>query len=290
MIPRQPDPASSRPELRPIVALMLALFACSLHLLFLDGLIAITGGGTRAPYGISAILAYGIAFALAIPHLSGEPAALLGFRAPRARSWLAMLLFVPAPLLVSELDNVIRARWPTPPLPEGADLPQGIAVTLELVAVFVFVVPMVSEIFFRGLLQPRLARYWGSIGALLGAASLAVVANASFVIGISSQLIGVAALPILLANALLPGLLRRSSGSVYPGMLLSMSFGVTNLLAQRELFGIPGFDLTDAPHTPLSILVLPAAMAGVGLALCRGDASLTREDIAPDEGREEPPS
>ena len=70
-----------------------------------------------------------------------------------------------------------------------------------------------------------------------------------------------------------------------------MSFGLIEMLAAHKVFGIPGFDLIDAAHTPLSFLAPPAAMLGVGLALCRGDASLTREDVVAEvPPPEEPPA
>lgn len=281
--PPDDDPTPSRPPLTPLLAVMLAFIAFSLQILIMQLLKQLTGTTTIAPLGIGTILGYGIAFTLAVAQLPGDPAATLGFRTARTRSWIAALLFVPSPLLSSELDNMIREQWPPTPLPETAAsaLAHGYAVTIEQVLVLVFVLPIVFEVFFRGLLQPRLVPYWGSLGAVVGAALLGTVGEG---------LLNVRAFPVLLLAALLAGLLRRSSGSVYPGMLLSMSFGLVYLLALREVFGIPGFDLLDAPHTPLSFLVVPAAMVGIGLSLCRGDASLTREDVAHEAPPEEPPA
>jgi membrane protease YdiL (CAAX protease family) len=286
MIPRpdDDDPLPSRP-LTPLLAVMLAFIAFSLQTLIIEVLVQITGPGTNAPIGIGTILGYGIAFTLAVAQLPGDPAATLGFRAARARSWIAALLFVPSQILTSELHNVLREHWPPAPLPEGAAAAaatQGLAATLELAVILIVVLPVVFEIFFRGLLQPRLVPYWGSLGALLGVAVLAAVSGVN--------LVDPRSLPLLFGSALLAGVLRRSSGSLYPGLLLSMSFGVIDVLASRKVFGIPGFDLMDVPHTPLSFLIVPAAMLGIGLALCRGEASLTREDVVSEAPPEEPPA
>ncbi len=284
MPPPDEEPTPQRPPLTPLRAVMLAFIAFSLQILIMQLLREITGGTTFAPFGIGTILGYGVAFALAVAQLPGDPASTLGFRSARPRSWLAALLFVPTPLLSSELENVIRERWPPAPLPEGASLPlpEGLATTLEQALVLVVVLPLVSEIFFRGLLQPRLVPYWGSLGAVIGAALLAIAGE---------TLLNTRSFPVLFVAALLPGLLRRSSGSVYPGLLLSMSFGLISVLALHKVLGIPGFDRIDVPHTPLSFLVIPAAMAGIGLALCRGDASLTREEVVAEvPPPEEPPA
>jgi membrane protease YdiL (CAAX protease family) len=282
-----PPPDEDRPPARPLtplLAVMLAFIAFSLQILIMQLLREITGTTTFAPFGIGTILGYGVAFTLAVAQLPGDPSATLGFRGARARSWIAALLFVPSPLLSSELENVIRERWPPAPLPEGTSvpMPEGLAATLEQVLVLIVVLPVVSEIFFRGLLQPRLVPYWGSLGAVVGAALLAIAGD---------TLLNSRSFPVLFVAALLPGLLRRSSGSIYPGLLLSMSFGFIGVLALHKVLDIPGFDRIDVAHTPLSFLVVPAAMVGIGLALCRGDASLTREDVVAEvPPPEEPPA
>jgi membrane protease YdiL (CAAX protease family) len=284
MIPPPDDEPPSRPPLTPLLAVMLAFIGFSLQVLIHEVLVQITGPGTLAPLGIGAVVAYGVAFTLAAAQLPGDPAATLGFRAARPRSWIAALLFLPSPILMSELQNVMRDYWPPAPPLEGAATipPPGVAGTLEWALVFAVALPAVAEIFFRGLLQPRLSPYWGSLGAVIGTALLAALSGVPF--------FGPYSLPHMLGAALLAGTLRRSSGSLYPGLLLSMSFGFVNVLALHEAFGIPGFDVMDLAHTPLSFLAVPGAMLGIGLALCRGDASLTREDVTAQIPPEEPPA
>ena len=70
-------------------------------------------------------------------------------------------------------------------------------------------------------------------------------------------------------EALVLGLLRTASGSVVPGLVLHMAFGLCSVLATAELFGIPGFDDISATHTPLEWLVPAALFTGIGLRLCR---------------------
>jgi hypothetical protein len=80
-------------------------------------------------------------------------------------------------------------------------------------------------------------------------------------------------------------MLRESSGSLLPGLMLAMLFGVTSVLAGLDTFGIPGFDDTTVPHTPLHWLALGAVATGVGIGLCRAtwQARMALEEPLPPE-------
>jgi hypothetical protein len=90
----------------------------------------------------------------------------------------------------------------------------------------------------------------------------------------ASIVLGRWALAYVVSNALVLGVLRICSGSVLPGLLLNAALGLLGVLAARNLFGIPGFDDTSSPHTPLAYLVPAALSVGIGLRLCRAAAPL----------------
>ena len=91
--------------------------------------------------------------------------------------------------------------------------------------------------------------------------------------------------PVVAARGLLLGLLRESSGSLLPGLVLNVLFGAIAVLAMREFFGIPGFDDSESAHTPLLWLTPAAISTGAGIGLCRA-LLLARERL---ERAERPP-
>lgn len=286
MIPEE-EPDSSEP--RPFTAgfaIMLPLLAA--YLLFVAVLVMLQlteseppGSFPPALLGIAMILAYGAAFILAVPRIPQPPAKALGFvPAPRI-SWTAALTLLPSILLISELDNLFRAIWPSPEVTQAPidGPPTGLRL-VQVAVVWIAVMPVVQEIFYRGLLQPRVVELWGRRRGVLAAAGLAAVTGPGLVTSLDPRV-----LPTALGSALVLGMLRESSGSVLPGLMLNMLFGVTLVLAVLGTFGIPGFDDTTAPHTPLHWLALGAVGTGVGLGLCRAtwQARMALEDLPPPE-------
>jgi len=213
-----------------------------------------------ARLGIAAILAYGGAFALATRRIHDAPGEALGFvHAPR-QGWTAALLLLPSIVLISELDNIVKLLLP---VGEAADTPAVQGLYLVEWAVFLIaVLPVVEEVFFRGLLQPPLVRAWGRRRGVLACSAVAGIA---FSVGLFNY----AMLPIVAARGLLLGLLRESAGSLLPGLVLNVAFGAIAVLAMRGFFGIPGFDDAESAHTPLLWLAPAAISTGAGLGLCR---------------------
>jgi membrane protease YdiL (CAAX protease family) len=239
----------------------------------------VSSWGVRPGFlGISSIIALGLAFAFAAPRLPTPEGTSLGLRrAPRA-AWLAVPFLIPALLLVSELDNVAQHWLPAPeasPDSPAVPKPDGALGVLEWGLVLVLVLPFTEEIFFRGLLQPGLVLRWGTRRGVAAAAGL----HAAF---------GLLALGHLRAAlfsaglALVLGILRQTSGSVVPGLVLHCSFGAVSLLAQLGWFGIPGFDDSSAAHTPLGWLAPAAFLCGIGFGLCRAAARLREARAATD--------
>jgi membrane protease YdiL (CAAX protease family) len=258
MIP-EPKPEE---ELFPTVGLAfgLTLFASIMHAVFM--LLLMAGYGARVGFlGVAAIPAFGLAFAVGAQRLEGPPATALGLVRAPPRAWIAVPFLCAALLLTSEIHNIVLQFFPYPEEMQEPTRPEGFLAILEWGAVLVLVLPATEEFFFRGLLQPGLVRRVGAGRAILLTAALH---------GLSALLVrGPHVAPAIAASALLLGFVRHSSGSLLPALGLSMSFGVVTLLATLNTFGIPGFDDTSAPHTPLGWLLPAALLVGFGLALCR---------------------
>jgi membrane protease YdiL (CAAX protease family) len=267
------DSDNETPEFTAELGVVLSLAAALVAFLATQMLFFMIGPSSAA-VGIGAILGFGGALFVSRPFIS-KPAE-LGLRPPPPRAWIAALLLVPVPLLASELENLVHAYLVArPSLPEPEEVRKvTAAMHAEQLLVTAVVLPVVTELFFRGFLQPRMTPFWGRHGAWLGASGLAAVA---WVLQIPN-VYAVRGLILILPVILLLGLLRRVSGSIFPGLLLGVAIGLTQFGASMKWFGIPGFDLTDGnAHTPLQILALPAAMTGIALALCRGRASPPEE-------------
>lgn len=268
MIPEREDPEEQLPFTAGF-AVLLALGAAYLQFAFFIAPVVFgwsSPGSLRSParLGIAAILAYGGAFALATRRIHSAPAAALGFVPAPRLGWLAALLLVPSVMLVSELDNVVKAVLPFPESPQGqgASPPLEGLLLAEWAVVLIAVFPVVEEIFFRGLLQPRMVEAWGRLRGVL---VCSVLSGLAFTVGLMNP----AMFAIFAARGLMLGLLRESAGSLQPGLVLNIGFGVITVLAMRELFGIPGFDDSRHAHTPLPWLMPAAVFTGIGLGLCR---------------------
>jgi len=74
-----------------------------------------------------------------------------------------------------------------------------------------------------------------------------------------------------LVEGSLLGVVRLASGSILPGIVLRVamaSAGLT-LIAVKEQLPIPGFNVTEVPHTPIGWLLAAAVPLAVGLWLLR---------------------
>jgi membrane protease YdiL (CAAX protease family) len=263
MIP-EPDSATPDPEEPPFPspgqAAALTLFASLLQGILILLLVS-SYGGRVAFLGISAIPAFGFAFALGATRLTGSPASVLGFVGASPRAWIALPFLCSALLITSEIHNIVIHLVP-PPADAGEPLrPEGFLALVEWGIVLILILPATEELFFRGLLQPGLVRRMGAPGGI----GLTAVLQ-----GLSALLVRTPAVgPSIAASALVLGFVRHSSGSLLPAIALNAMFGGITLLASTGAFGIPGFDDTSVPHTPLGWLAPAAFFVGIGLALCR---------------------
>ena len=267
MIPQDED--EYQPPFDLIFVLLITSLAISGQFLATVFLAALTGKNSVSLAGIGMIVGYGTAVLLAVPRISSPPERWLGFVKPPAVAWFAAILLIPAVMLASELDNVVKTFLPAPtreprPTLSGFEL-------VELAVFLIAVVPAAYEIFFRGILHPPLV---ARLGVTRGVAVLACIAGVGgAVYSLTSIPEFVAALIQGTALALVIGVLRHCSGSLWPCLALSVGIGVISWLAAQSTFGIPGFDDISAAHTPLAWLAPSAASVGVGLGLCRALAA-----------------
>ncbi len=261
MIPEEERPEEApEPFPTPIQAVALTFFAT-----FLQGIIvlllAAQYGFRIGLLGISAILAYGFLFSLVAPRLGPAPGAALGFVRPPGRAWAGVLFLCSAVLLISEINNLVLDRFPLPESTGETPKPEGALGLFEWLVVLVVVLPLIHEIFFRGVLQPlQVERF----GAARGIGFVALLE------GGGAALIGDPRLfPEVMATGLLFGFMRYTTGSLLPALTLSALFGAIRVAGVMGAFGIPGFDDTSSPHTPLEYLAPAALLVGIGLNLCR---------------------
>src|SRR5208337_617504 len=186
---------------------------------------------------------------------------------------LPLLLLIPVALLASELDNLVRAALSQVQGSEIADLREklrsaGALEVLEVAIVAIGIQPVVSEWFYRGVVQQGLVAQLGAGRGIALTALLYALALSQGPVGTSCSLLA----PILLHIAL------NASGSL--------------ALAFATQVPIPGFN-TSGTHTPLQFLLPAAASVALGIALLvrfGGRARpLPHPEATPGNGESAPP-
>jgi membrane protease YdiL (CAAX protease family) len=273
------------PEREPLPPLLprLALAIAALTGL-IQGTVMLVLAATGLPFGVgvvgmAALLAYGAAFALCIPRIPQPPAVGLALLSPPRIAWLAVILLAWSLILTSEVDNLVKHVFPVPEGMRATGTTTPVSL-LPLLLVSVFVYPLTQELLFRGALQPRMIESLGRVRGILFTALLNAVA-------VSIAVFNPWAIAPTAANALLLGVLRETSGSLLPSLLLHVLWGLVGVGAAYGAFGIPGFDDLTATHTPLGWLVLAALFTGAGLRLCR-IAGAVSSGIPGDPGDDSP--
>jgi membrane protease YdiL (CAAX protease family) len=259
-----PAPPPERFEFTLGFAAAITLFAAFLSFL-LFALLAQGGEPSPATLGFSALAGYTAMFAVAAPRLPPPPRLALGLVAPPARAWPAILLLLPASLLLSEVDNWVRVLIPPPESPERAA--PGPVELVQIALVHVIALPAAEEIFFRGMIQPRLVERSGVEPGVVATALLSAVPVLPFGLIWSGAL--------TLCEALVLCAVRHLTGSTIASLVLHACYGGIVVAATMGAFGIPGFDDLGAPHTPAYYLAPAAVSVVVAFLLLRG----LREEI-----------
>lgn len=254
--------AGTRPPLTLEFVFVLALLAPLIHTLCVVVLSLIGFRGSIPVVGMGAVLAYAGIFTLCALRFREPPLQQLALVRAPAPAWLAVVFLAASVVLTSELDNLVKAIYPLPSEltgpAESAAVPELLGLTLVVVQLAVF--PLAYELFFRGIAQPlAVAR----IGVVAGIGLTAVLS------GVASGLVfgGLWGIVPAFANALVLGVLRQASGSLWPPIALHALTGLIIIAAQYQLFGLAGFDDLSAAHTPLVWLLGAALFTAIGFAL-----------------------
>lgn len=273
----------SRPPIFPtplqaaLLSSMVIFFAVAVRVVAADSL------SPTASYGLAMALAYAAAGALgatSVPPPHGER---IGLRGVRARHLVALLLLLPVALLVSEVDNLVRAATAAAApaaertidaVPADANL-----ALLETVVVIVGLAPLLEEWFFRGLVQQGLVARAGAAGGIFLASLYYGFTRCGLSLSLPDW-------PALLAQSFALGLalgfVRHATGSVVASLLLHTGVNALGVLALAapERIAIPGFN-APGPHTPLVWLGPSALAVAVGVWLLAREPAPAAPPIPP---------
>jgi len=214
----------------------------------------------------------------------------LGLRGLALRFALPIALVLPAVVLASELDNLVRPLFPELPLPEageGTALDPEVArlAALEFVITLVLLRPVLEEFFFRGVVQQGLVASLGPVAGVIQTALLSGLASGGLALPFGPDRAASAGAQAAFLGVLL-GLLRHASGSLLAPILAAVAMSASGvvfaaLLAER--IPIPGFN-AGGTHTPLWILGACAAPVALGCALALRFAASDAVDPTPASG------
>ena len=222
----------------------------------------------------------------------------LGLRGMRLRFLVPLLLLIPVALLASELDNVVRAVLSQAQGSELQELRQnlssaGVLELLQGAIVAVGILPVVSEWFYRGVVQQGLVAQLGAGRGIVITALLYAVALSHGAVGPSFVLWFAATLSEFAAG-IAYGVARHYSGSLLAPILLHLALNASGSLALgfAGRFPIPGFNAAGA-HTPIQYLIPAAVSVALGVALfvrlCESPRPVPPLEIAANKGKSAPP-
>jgi len=231
-----------------------------------------SGGSRQLAEGLGLVVGFGGVGTIAARYVPPPQAERLGLRGMRLRLVLPLLLLIPAVLLVSELDNVVRAILYPAAGSEIAEIREKFTATgalevLEATIVAVGIQPVVSEWFYRGVVQQGLVAQLGRSGGIVVTALLYALAL-SLGAMIQPWTLWLAATVSEFADGLMYGIVRHYSGSLLAPILLHIALNASGHLALgfATRVPIPGFNAEGA-HTPIQFLLPAAVSVALGLAL-----------------------
>ena len=242
--------------------------------------------GPITALGLGLAIGLGVTGTLAARRVPPPQAERIGLRGFAPRLVFALVLLVPLVLLVSELDNVVRALLPAADAAQPGEGGQGAQelttglFAVEAAIVLVGLAPVIEEFFFRGVIQQGLVALGGARRGVLGAAILYALGHGNLVAtpaGWVSATLGSLAIGLALGYA------RLASRSLLAPILLSMAISAAGVLSAQlaELVPIPGFNAAG-DRTP-GVWLAPAAISvAIGVLL------LARERRG--AGQERPPA
>ena len=256
-----PPERGGTPVPSPFACLALTLGAWLVARLTLD--LVAPGAGVAPGLAAGLTLGLGVLGTLAARKVPEPAERRLGLAAPEPRDFAWLILLLPLPLLLSELDNLVVA-WLGRPESDPAEPGRDPLDTLTWGLVLVGLRPVLEEFFFRGVLLQGLVSGVGRWrGLLLDAWLFALYRAAFFGSAYAAASLGGQA---LVEGALLAAL-RLATGSLLPGMVLHGTLAALGLAAARWS-GAPAVAGFNAPgaHTPPEILLPALLVVGLGSA------------------------
>ena len=256
------EEAGERPEApTPAGATMLTLLAWAVGMFAWATLLPWVGHW--GAFGVALALGYGVVGTLAARGLPTPAEPRLGLRGFERSQALWIALAVPAVLLLSEVDNVIRPLVPalTEPTPGAEPAEDVIALlAIEFTITTVLLRPVLEEFFFRGVIQQGLVVWMGASAGVALTSVLFVLAVAGFAFPLGPQYAASLAAQAAFIGPVL-GLFRLATGSLLAPILLQMTMAAFGVLAMSypDTIPIEGFN-TPGDHTPFAILA-PAALS-----------------------------
>jgi membrane protease YdiL (CAAX protease family) len=244
-----------------------------------------------AALGIGILVAVGGVAAFGASRVPPPQAERLGLRGLGPSHLLAVALLLPSFLLVSEVDNWVRALAPPPDAPVLAERARERIATetpLALVETLIVVsglVPIAEEWLFRGVIQQGLVARLGAAGGVAATAALFAAGHGSPGISAAAWLAAAAA---NFGTGIMLGVARLATGSLLAPILLhaGMNGLGTASIALQERVPIPGLNAPGA-HTPLALLLPAAAAVTLGFVLLRRPARAAPDSASrPDPGSE----
>lgn len=231
--------------------------------------------GPRMAVGIAATIGYGLVGILALGESPRAGGSRVGLRPFPRRSWLSIVLLVPALLLAMEVEALVRLafgraggvgvfEWSRGLITGASGLP-----LIGSMVLFVVVVPAMGEWFFRGVVQHLLVEGLGRMRGVLTTSLLYAVAVAGTRSPFSSWLALAAA---AFGLGVLLGVVRIASGSVVASALLHGGFNLVGVVAWivAPTTAVPAFTGPGSSLPPVALV--PAAISvAVGSLLLRRD-------------------
>jgi len=234
---------------------------------------ALSGGGTvPLEEALGLVVGFGGVGTLAARQVPPPQGERLGLRGMRLRFFLPLLLLIPVALLASEVANLVRAALSQAQGSQIAETREtlraaGVLEMVEAAIVAIGIQPVVSEWFYRGVVQQGLSAQFGIGGGIVITSLLYALALGTGVVGTSFVLW----LPAVLSefvNGIAYGVSRHYSRSLLAPILLHVALNASPSLALgfATRLPIPGFN-TTGPHTPIQFLMPAAVSVAFGIAL-----------------------
>lgn len=267
--PPPPPPRGGEGSPVPSLSACIALTASACLLTWLALLVVAPETGAVPALALGVALGLGGLGTVAARAVPAPAERRLGLVAPDPRDLRGLLLLLPLPLVLSELDNVVALFLEKPAAAQasaaGAPARDALA-TLEWSLLLVGLRPVVEEFFFRGVLLQGLVSAFGSArGVLLDALLFGALRAALWIASpYAAASLGAQAF----VEGLVLALLRLATGSLVPGIALQALLAALGMAAV-SWSGAPqvaGFNAEGA-HTPPEILVPALLAVGAGAAL-----------------------